>query len=91
MRFEREFGYVDIEVEGDVCYVMDVEVKKEFRGRSYGRKLVEEVIDWCKKMGLKEIRMDVWNERMVRIVEKLGFEKDGSESDVGMGYVLRVR
>lgn len=90
MRIDKEYGWVDMEFEGDVCYVLDVWVNEEMRGKGYGRKLVEEVVELCKKCGCREIRMDVWSERMRRIVEKLGFERDGSESDVGEGYVLRL-
>jgi len=69
MRIERDYGWIELEFEDDKCYVMDVYVYKDMRGRGLGKKLVREIMEECKKRKVKEIRMDVCNDRMVKIVE----------------------
>ena len=52
-------------------------VPEEHRGKGLNGLIVEKLIDWCRKRGLNEIRLDVYtvNEPAIRAYEKAGFKK----------------
>ena len=52
-------------------------VPEEHRGKGLNGLIVERLIDWCRKRGLKEIRLDVYtvNDPAIRAYEKAGFKK----------------
>jgi len=85
-----EIGWLEYEVEGNVMYIMDIHVRKEYRGQGYGKQLLKKAIEVARKEGCTEIRMDVGNPVMEHIARKFGFVEDGTESDVGKGVVLYV-
>ncbi|MEM0017117.1 MAG: GNAT family N-acetyltransferase [Candidatus Korarchaeum sp.] len=42
-----------------VCYVYDIEVKEEFRGRGLGSKLLQMAEETCREWGLEELMLSV--------------------------------
>lgn len=52
-------------------------VPKEHRGQGLNKLIVDNLIEWCKERGLKEIRLDVYetNAPAIRAYEKSGFKK----------------
>ncbi len=52
-------------------------VPEEHRGKGLNGLIVEKLIDWCRKRGLNEIRLDVYtvNDPAIRAYEKAGFKK----------------
>lgn len=61
----------------ELCYLGFIYVDPEHRGRGVGRGIVDELLDWGKKQGLKHFQLDVYsvNESAVRLYEKAGFNK----------------
>jgi GNAT superfamily N-acetyltransferase len=56
-------------------YIVDMYVKKEYCGLGISSKLKDEVIEWCKKEGVKYIALTVFydNEHARKVYEKWGF------------------
>ena len=51
----------------------------EYRGRGIGSKLVEHLIQWCRKQGCHKISLEVWphNRAAIQLYEKFGFQREG--------------
>lgn len=52
-------------------------VPEEHRGQGLNQMIIDRLIEWCKKRGLSEIRLDVYqtNEPALRAYEKAGFQR----------------
>lgn len=59
------------------AYLGFMYVKPAYRGRGINRKIIEETKNWASKKGIKEVRLDVYedNYSAVRAYEKAGFKK----------------
>lgn len=62
-----------------VAYMGGVAVDPQFAGQGLGAKLIQEVLDLGKTLGLRRIELSAAlnNERAIRLYEKMGFEKEG--------------
>ena len=72
-------------------YLSKFYLAKEFRGKKLSRKMLEFLIDYSKKKGLKSIYLNVntYNYNSIKIYEHLGFVKIGYEKkDIGKGYYM---
>ena len=51
-------------------------ILEEFRERGVGKKLMEGFIDWCKKKGVKRIKLvaSIQNSKAIKFYHKLGFD-----------------
>lgn len=65
----------------NVMIIDSVEVKEKFRGKGYGKMLLEEAIDTAKEEGVDSIELQVNadNEVAKRLYLKVGFEKTAKE------------
>lgn len=52
-------------------------VPEQHRGNGYNQLIVDELLIWCKSVGISEIRLDVYdvNESAIKAYEKAGFTK----------------
>ncbi|MFT7619688.1 MAG: GNAT superfamily N-acetyltransferase [Planctomycetota bacterium] len=59
-------------------YIGFMFVRPEHRGKGIGQGLIEKLIGWARVRGLKEVRLDVYdeNEVAVRSYKKAGFSKN---------------
>lgn len=87
---ETKYGYITYVEDGTTLYIMDVFVKEEYRGQGYGTAMTKEVVSYARHNGFKEVTVDAASSVMEKILRKLGFEEDGSESGVGRGFVLEL-
>ncbi|MDY6820428.1 MAG: GNAT family N-acetyltransferase [Deferribacterota bacterium] len=62
---------------GNICYIEDVYIEKDYRTFGYGIKLMEFVENFCKKLNYKRIQLlcKIDNNRAVKFYERLGFSK----------------
>ena len=66
---------------GKFGYLSDIYVRKKFRGKGYGVKLLEETEFWFKKKGIKYMSLDVnvLNSGAHKLYEKFGYFNYGYE------------
>jgi RimJ/RimL family protein N-acetyltransferase len=60
--------------------ILGISVKREWRGKGVGTKLMERAMEWARGSGVvKRVQLEVFatNEGAMRLYEKLGFEKEG--------------
>lgn len=63
--------------------VMGIALVKEHWGKGIGKKMMQETINWCKKMNLEQLELEVVtdNARGVALYESLGFEICGTKKN----------
>lgn len=76
----------DYTIPGIRLYISRIIVKKEFRGKGYGKKLMNHIIEYAKREKYKELSLGVNLENYIalRLYVKLGFNKIqfiGEDSD----------
>jgi L-amino acid N-acyltransferase YncA len=86
-------GWASLSEWSDRCAYSDIAenslyVKKEFRGKGIGRKLLEELIREGEKVGLHTViaRITGGNEVSIHLHESLGFEHIGIMKEVGRKF-----
>jgi ribosomal protein S18 acetylase RimI-like enzyme len=59
------------------AYLGFMYVKPEYRGNSVNKLVIEKLQEWCKKQGINECRLEVYQDNLpaIKAYEKLGFEK----------------
>jgi N-acetylglutamate synthase-like GNAT family acetyltransferase len=62
--------------EGNIAELRDFVVSEKYRGQGYGKKIIQEIIEWCKKQDIRKIYALACPERE-HIYAKYGFEKEG--------------
>lgn len=67
----------DYSIQGIRLYVSRIIVKKEFRGRGYGKKLMKHIIEYAKKQGYSELALGVNLDNYIalKLYVELGFDK----------------
>jgi len=57
-------------------YINDIGVSKKFRGRGFGKKLLEQSMEWVKEqnVGTLELRVDSFNKPAISLYRSKGFE-----------------
>ena len=67
----------DYSIPGIRLYVSRIIVKKEFRGRGYGKKLMKHIIEYAKKQGYSELSLGVNLDNYIalKLYVELGFDK----------------
>ncbi len=68
-------------VEGKYCYIMDVIVTENSRGRGIGTELINSAKEWAKERDCLFVNLDVLekNTRAIELYEKLGFMSKSRE------------
>jgi ribosomal protein S18 acetylase RimI-like enzyme len=63
-----------LESRDDLVVVWDIRIVSEYRGLGIGRKLFDEVTEWCKKRNVKEIKIETQNNNIgaCKFYSKLG-------------------
>jgi GNAT superfamily N-acetyltransferase len=64
---------------GKAIYLEDLVVKESHRGRGYGQKLLDAIVEEARQTGSKQVRWQVldWNEPAINFYKKLGAHLDG--------------
>lgn len=64
---------------GKSMYLDDIYIKKEYRGKGIGKKLLAKVFEAAKAQDCQRLRWQVldWNENAIRFYEKIGARLDG--------------
>lgn len=57
-------GFIAYRINGDECFISDVFVRKEARGKGIYQELGNTVIALAKKAGCKTVRCEVWTDLM---------------------------
>lgn len=73
----RVVGYIAVmDIDKDTSKIVSLAVKKEFRGRGIGTKLLSTAIERCKERGKKKILLEVRVSNYIaqRLYKKMGFE-----------------
>lgn len=74
-------GVISIVVwESDLAELRDFVIKKEFRGEGYGKKLLENSIEWCKKNRIRKI-ISLSFPKYEKFLEEYSFEREGYLKD----------
>ncbi len=62
-----------------VSYLNDILIKEEFRGKGYGKILMDKFMDFSKKKGAKQLGLGVRveNKNAIKMYEKYGFKTIG--------------
>jgi len=77
---EKILGYLDFniwkKIHTPTSYLNDLVIKKEFRGKGYGKKLIKWFISFSKRKGVKRIGLGtrIENKKALKLYKKLGFE-----------------
>lgn len=85
----------------DEGHILDVAVKKEFRGQGIGRLLVEKVLEECRTLGAEFVSLEVRvsNLSAISLYKQMGFVETGArkryyengEDAMLMEYIFAVR
>ena len=72
-------GFIGIIKNFDFVEVLNIVVKKDFRNKGIGNKLLQKIIEVVKEMEMQEIYLEVneKNENAIKLYEKNNFEKIG--------------
>ena len=70
-------GYFGFIIVIDECQIYNIAVAKEFQGKSYGKKMIKFIIDFCKEEDVKWIILEVreYNFPALALYMKYGFKK----------------
>ena len=62
-----------------IAYIGGLAIHPDFGGKGFGKKMMQEIIDLAKEMGIQRLELSVGSENLQaqRLYEKLGFEKEG--------------
>ena len=69
-----------------ILYVSTVFVDEEYRGKGYGRRLMEEMERRARAMGVNTIRLDTFSWQGKEFYEALGYNVVGSYDNAADGY-----
>jgi len=77
---QKLIGYCLFQIAGNETEILNIAVKPEERGKSYGRKLLEFIFDVSVKRNSENIFLEVAknNEKALSLYERLGFKRVGS-------------
>ena len=81
-------GCGDIEIHNDEIWLNHFAVREDYRGRGYGQKLLQVLID---KYGVNTLTCDIENEVAFHIYKKFGFEviEAGNSFDDGEVFLMK--
>lgn len=88
----ENFGYFAVQPQKGNLFLSKIYIKKDFRGKGYGRKaFTNAIVEIAKEMEKPKIKLTVnkYNFASIMAYEKLGFERVGEEeTDIGNGYIM---
>lgn len=76
-------GHANFRMVADEGEIERVAVHPDFRRRGYGRKLMEAMVDYSRKKGVRDMTLDVRvnNEKAINLYESCGFSEEGRRKD----------
>lgn len=76
-------GYANFRIVADEGEIERVAVHPDFRRRGYGRKLMEAMVEYSRKKGVRDMTLDVRvnNEKAINLYESCGFSEEGRRKD----------
>ncbi|MBI2663335.1 GNAT family N-acetyltransferase [Candidatus Woesearchaeota archaeon] len=79
---EKEImGYISILIwEGNLAELRDLVVKEEYKGKNYGKQLVNHALTWCKNNKIRKV-MALSFPKYKKFIEKFGFRQEGYLKD----------
>ena len=72
----RVIGFIYFFPRGDLVYINDLYVKREWRKKGAGKKLVEACFEWARRKGLRVVKGHSWKGAL-GFFEKMGFRQTG--------------
>lgn len=60
----------------EICYICGVYTKPEYRKKGYANKLLGNILEYAKQIGITRFKLSSHNPNAIKIYEKYGFEKD---------------
>lgn len=84
-------GFTAIQPHGDKLFLSKLYITKEFRGKGYGRRTLDFVLNEAKRENLKSVYLTVnrGNIPSIAVYEKYGFKKIcEQDADIGRGFVM---
>ena len=72
-------GYVDYQVKRGVGHILGIYVKRDYRRKGVGKRLVKKALEDFKRLGCHKARLEVFahNTGAVSLYEHLGFNQEG--------------
>ena len=55
--FTERVNYFDLNIIGDICYLLHIELEKKFRGKGYGRQIYSCVEEFARRERCSRVRM----------------------------------
>ena len=76
-------GYANFRMVADEGEIERVAVHPDSRRRGYGRKLMEAMVEYSRKKGVRDMTLDVRvnNEKAINLYESCGFVEEGRRKD----------
>lgn len=86
---EKVIGYLNILwiSKNKYSYLNDITIKEKFRGKGYGKKLMDKFIEFSKRKKAKKLGLGVraQNKQAIKMYEKYGFKTVGLNMEKKMG------
>ena len=68
-------GFFRVVPEEDHAFILDMQLKKEFQGRGFGKEILKHIESEAKKRGLSKIKLSVFADNLAKnLYEKIGFK-----------------
>jgi len=90
---EKEpLGFLYIHNPGNKLNIINIQIRKSFQGRGYGKALLKKAIQLAKKNNIKKIFLETYdNNKLARkFYKKQGFRETGKTSKNKTGFELRL-
>ena len=87
---DRDLGFMGYYPRGDALYLSKLYLKKEERGKGYGRQMMDFVSEAARRMGLSAVELNVnKGNPTLRVYEKMGMKRIRSEKNpIGQGFYM---
>lgn len=62
-----------------IIYLGGIAIEPTFAGQGFGKKMLLEIIDYVKNLGIKrlELAVSIFNKKAIKLYESVGFEREG--------------
>jgi len=88
---EKQLGCLTLLCNEKAATIYAVEILNRFRGKGYGKMLMENAIEICKTKNVEELRLstEITNEASNKLYKNLGFEIEKTDEDFNY-YILKL-